>query len=52
MQLEGKLSLFLEENFEVEVHLADMTFTKKTLDWEYKVEIIDWVKEFTKKKVG
>ena len=48
----GQVEFIPRRKFEVEVHLADMTFTKKTLDWEYKVEIIDWVKEFTKKKVG
>jgi len=45
----GKITFIPRRKFEVETHLADMSKTKKILNWSYKTEIIDWIKKFINK---
>lgn len=44
----GEITFIPRRKFEVEAHLADMTKTESLLNWKYKVEILDWVKIFSK----
>lgn len=42
----GDIEFIPRRKFEVETHLADISFTQDLLGWKPKVEIIDWVKKF------
>ena len=44
----GEIVFIPKRKFEVEAHQADMTLTKNLLNWSFKVEILDWVREFEK----
>ncbi len=44
----GQITFIPRRKFEVEAHLADMTRTQNILNWKHKVEILEWVKNFSK----
>ena len=44
----GEIVFIPKRKFEVEAHQADMALTKNLLNWSFKVEILDWVREFEK----
>ena len=50
MAIGGEVTFIPRRKFEVEAHLADISKTKELLDWEPKVDILDWVTEFVKEK--
>ena len=46
----GDVTFIPRRKFEVEAHLADISKTKELLDWEPKIDILDWVSKFVKEK--
>ncbi len=44
----GEITFIPKRKFEVETHLADMSKTNRILNWKYKTEILEWVKNFSK----
>jgi nucleoside-diphosphate-sugar epimerase len=45
----GEIIFLPKRKFEVETHLADMNKTYKLLNWKYKTEVLEWVRNFSKK---
>ena len=46
----GDITFIPRRKFEVETHLADMSKTNEILNWSYKTEILEWVKDFTRQQ--
>ena len=44
----GQITFIPRRKFEVETHLADMAKTHNLLNWKHRVEILNWVKNFSK----
>lgn len=44
----SQITFIPKRNFEVEAHQADITKTKKYLDWKPKVEVLTWLNNFVK----
>lgn len=42
----GEIKFIPRRNYEVECHQADTRLAKELLGWNYKVEVLDWLKEF------
>jgi len=45
----GSVKFIPKRSFEVDAHLADLRFTKKTIKWKSRVNIIIWLKNFLSK---
>lgn len=45
----GEITFLPSRDYEVDDHLADVSKAKKVLNWEYKVEVIPWLKDHIKK---
>ena len=42
----GEVQYIPRRNYEVECHQADLTKTRRVLNWEAKIEFVSWLKEF------
>jgi len=45
----GKIKFIPQRSFEVECHQADITKSKKLLNWKAETEVLIWLKKFMKK---
>ena len=45
----GEITFLPSRDYEVDDHLADVSKAKEFLNWEYKTEVIPWLKEYVKK---
>jgi len=48
----GKITFLPSRDYEVDDHLAEVSKAKKILNWEYKTDVIPWLKEYVKKKLN
>lgn len=47
----GEITFLPSRDYEVDDHLADVTKAKKILNWEYKTNVIPWLKDYLKKNL-
>ncbi len=47
----GEITFLPSRDYEVDDHLAEVTKAKKILNWEYKTDVIPWLKEYLKKNL-
>ena len=45
----GEITFLPSRDYEVDDHLADVSKAKKILNWEYKTDVIPWLKEYVRK---
>ncbi len=48
----GEITFLPSRDYEVDDHLADVSKAKKILNWEYKTDVIPWLKEYVKKTLN
>ena len=44
-EIGGKIKFIPKRSFEVDVHHADVSKAKKLINWNYKINILDWIKK-------
>ena len=47
----GEITFLPSRDYEVDDHLADISKAKKILNWEYKMDVIPWLKDYVKKNI-
>tara|TARA_B100001057_G_scaffold501234_1_gene622283 strand:+ start:6064 stop:6954 length:891 start_codon:yes stop_codon:yes gene_type:complete len=47
----GEITFLPSRDYEVDDHLAEVTKAKKILNWEYKTDVIPWLKDYLKKNL-
>lgn len=47
----GEITFLPSRDYEVDDHLADVSKAKKLLNWEYKMDVIPWLKDYIKKNL-
>tara|TARA_Y100000591_G_C21850410_1_gene711334 strand:+ start:1903 stop:2793 length:891 start_codon:yes stop_codon:yes gene_type:complete len=47
----GEITFLPNRDYEVDDHLADVSKAKKILNWEYKTDVIPWLKNYLKNNI-
>jgi UDP-glucose 4-epimerase len=47
----GEITFLPSRDYEVDDHLADVSKAKRILNWEYKTDVIPWLKDYLKKNL-
>ena len=47
----GEITFLPSRDYEVDDHLADISKAKKILNWEYKMDVIPWLKDYIMKNI-
>ncbi len=47
----GEITFLPSRDYEVDDHLAEISKAKKILNWEYKTDVIPWLKDYLKKNI-